>query len=113
MAEHNEIRLDPIFKGCTRPAMLAGVPMAPMVVVAGGCFLLGMWGMLILQSLWPPLVAATLFFSLLFTMRSIARKDDQRFRQIFLWIMLRKANKSKRFWKATSYSPTRFKRRLG
>lgn len=110
-SERGHIQLDPIFKGCTRPAMLGGVPMGPMIVVTGSCFLLGMWGLLLAQALWPPLLMAALWFSLFYTMRSIARKDDQRFRQIFLWIVLRKANKSKRFWQATSYSPTRYKRR--
>lgn len=91
--------------------MLGGVPMAPMIVVCLACFLIGIWGLLLLQSLWLPAFAVTLFLGLFFTMRGIARKDDQRFRQIFLWVVLRKANKSKKFWRVTSYSPIRFKRR--
>lgn len=109
--ERGHIQLDPIFKGCTRPAMLAGVPMGPMILVTGGSFLLGIWGLLLTQSIWPPFLMASIWFSLVYTMRSITRKDDQRFRQIFLRIVLRKANKSKRFWQATAYSPTRYKRR--
>lgn len=109
--ERGHIQPDPIFKGCTRPAMLGGVPMAPLIVVALFCFLIGIWGLAFMQSLLPPLFGAALFFSLFLTMRGIARKDDQRFKQIFLYIILRKANKSKRFWRVTSYSPFRYKRR--
>lgn len=109
--ERGHVVPDPIFKGCTRPAMLGGVPMAPMIVLCLVCFLIGVWGLLLLQSLVMPVIAAALFFGLFFTMRGITRKDDQRFRQIFLLVMLRKANRSKRFWRVTSYSPFRYKRR--
>ena len=109
--ESGHIVPDPIFKGCTRPAMLGGVPMAPMIVVTLFCFLCGIWGLLLLQKLWIPGIALVLWVSLLFTMRAITKKDDQRFRQIFLKIRLRMANMSKKFWGVTSYSPFRFKRR--
>lgn len=105
------ITVDPIFKGCTRPAMLGGVPLAPMIILTGGCFIVGMWGLLLMQAVWPPALMGAIWFSLFYTMRGIVKKDDQRFRQLYLWMLLRKANRSKRFWGATSYSPTRYKRR--
>jgi type IV secretion system protein VirB3 len=102
---------DPIFKGCTRPAMIGGVPMLPLIVVGASCFLVGMWGLLLLQSPWPVLIAGTVAVALYFTMKSVAKKDDQRFKQMFLWLILRAPNRSRQFWGATTYSPTRYKRR--
>lgn len=102
---------DPIFKGCTRPAMKLGVPMVPLVVVFCGSFLLGVWGMFLLQSFWPVLVMGTVLIVSVVTMRGIAKKDDQRFRQIYLWLLLRLKNRNRKFWRATSYSPIRYKRR--
>lgn len=85
--------------------------MLPMVVVTLASFLVGMWGLVLSQKLWIPAIVGAIWLGLFFTMRGIARKDDQRFRQIFLWIMLRMRNSSKIFWRVTSYSPYRFKRR--
>lgn len=102
---------DRIFKGCTRPAMKLGVPLVPLVVVVGGCFLAGMWGTVLLRSLWPAAFALTLLVGLLTTMRAITKKDDQRFKQMGLWLLLRVGNRNRRFWGATSYAPARYSTR--
>ncbi len=102
---------DPIFKGCTRPPMKWGIPLVPLVVVFCSCFLGGMWGMFLFRSVWVFFGAITIFAVLFVTMRAITKKDDQRFRQIWLWIVLRVPNRNRRFWRAASYSPIRYKRR--
>lgn len=102
---------DFIFKGCTRPPMMLGVPLAPLMVLMGVCFLSGLWGIIISMSLWPAFFSAMFFTVMIVTMRAVVKKDDQRFRQIYLWIILRLFNFSKRHWGVTSYSPYRYKRR--
>lgn len=91
--------------------MKAGVPLVPLIVLFMGCFLIAVWGAFIFSSIWPVLIAIMLFIVALVTMRGIAKKDDQRFRQVYLWLLLRLRNRNRRFWQATSYSPIRFKRR--
>jgi len=102
---------DYIFKGCTRPAMMLGVPLVPLLVLMGVCFLSGLWGIIFSSSLWPAFIAIMFFTVMIITMRAIVKKDDQRFRQIYLWVNLRLFNFSKRHWGVTSYSPYRYKRR--
>ena len=34
---------DPIFKGCTRPAMLGGVPTIPLILICGLTLLCAVW----------------------------------------------------------------------
>jgi type IV secretion system protein VirB3 len=102
---------DPIFKGCTRPAMIMGVPLVPLVAVFVICFMIGLWGGFLLRSAWPVLVAVCLLVSSLYTMRLVAKKDDQRFKQWELWLVLRVANFNRGFWGATSYAPFRLKKR--
>lgn len=101
---------DAIFKGCTRPAMKMGVPLVPLIFVFMACFLVGVWGGFLL-GIWPVFIAVITLVVAIVTMRGVAKKDDQRFRQVYLWLLLRVRNKNRSFWQATSYSPTRFKSR--
>ena len=47
---HVDLR-DPLFKACTRPAMMAGVPLVPLVLVVGAFLMLGSWTFLISPTL--------------------------------------------------------------
>lgn len=97
-------RGDPLFKGCTRPAMIFGVPVMPFVIVCGSIVLITVW---------------TTFFCLvalpvaILLMRHITKTDDQMFR--LLWLKMRfrlmHYNHNARFWKASAYSPIAFKKR--
>ena len=104
------VHRDQIFKGCTRPAMMAGVPFVPLICT---CILFGLvavWG----GMLFGPFVALmSLMCALvcLLLMREVCKKDDQRFRQVMLWLELRLGDRNRGFWSAVSYSPTRFRRR--
>jgi type IV secretion system protein VirB3 len=100
---------DPVFKGCTRPAMALGVPLIPLVCVGGFCMLLAMWGLM--ATPWIALVAVVLAVVLVVLMRQITRSDDQRLRQWQLRLELRIIHRTGRFWGATSYSANRYQRR--
>lgn len=98
------IRRDPIFKGCTRPAMLWGVPITPLIICFGAITLLGLWTNLLLLALFVPAYLV---------MRLVVRNDDQQFR--LLWLKARcrliARDRNARFWRASAYAPHRFTRR--
>ena len=100
---------DPVFKGCTRPAMLWGVPLVPLLMIGGGTLIPAIWallaspplGVVILLSLLPVFVA----------MRVITRHDDQRLAQYALRVRMVARQGNRRFWGANAYVPVRLKRR--
>jgi type IV secretion system protein VirB3 len=96
---------DPLFKGCTRPAMIWGVPLVPLAVVTAGVILVSVWTQMIL-------FAASLL-PIVLVMRLIAKSDDQQFRLLGLKIVFRIVhyNANGRFWRASCYSPIAFKKR--
>ncbi|WP_406031123.1 VirB3 family type IV secretion system protein [Succinivibrio sp.] len=65
----------PIFKGATRPPCVLGIPITPLVFVAGGILI----GSLVI---WIPLVFSLV--PILWMMHKIAKDDDQRFLQLWL-----------------------------
>ena len=95
---------DPLFKGCTRPAMIFGVPLVPLAVTSG---------VIILISIWTSIFYATLLIPAVLIMRQIAKSDDQQFRLLGLKILFRGVNynHNAKFWKASAYSPFTFKKR--
>ena len=93
-----------IYKGATRPATKFGVPLVPLVVLCGAGFLAVMWlGPLV--SWWTAPVVLCLLAPLLAWMRYVTRKDDQRFRQLFLALRLRLGDRNSAFWRSRSYAP--------
>jgi type IV secretion system protein VirB3 len=100
---------DPLFKGCTRPAMLWGVPLVSALMVGGGILIPAIWALLasppvgvgILQLMIPIFVA----------MRVITRNDDQRLAQLALRLRIGLRQRNRRFWGAHAYMPVRLKRR--
>lgn len=98
------IRLEAIYKGATRPAMKLGVPLVPLVVLIGLGMLASIWGG-ILVSGWVVLAVVGAIVPALAWMRFVTRKDDQRFRQVFVAARLRLYDRNRRFWGARSYSP--------
>ena len=93
-----------IYKGATRPAMMLGVPLIALVMLAGTGMLAIMWIGPLLTWWVLPIVLATVAPALAW-MRFVTRRDDQRFRQIFLAVRLRWSDRSRLFWHARSYSP--------
>lgn len=102
---------DPIFRGCTRPAMLAGVPMVPLLLVSGAFLLVAMW-CIYLVSPYVSMFLAFIYVPILITMRQITKKDDQRMRQLMLRLRMRlRHGAGRELWGTTSYAPLRFKKR--
>ncbi|MBD4129969.1 Type IV secretion system protein PtlB [Xanthomonas citri pv. citri] len=62
---------DPLFKGCTRPAMIMGVPVVPFVIVGGS---------LMLVTIWTSIFCIVLVPVAIMVMRHITKSDDQQFR---------------------------------
>jgi type IV secretion system protein VirB3 len=100
---------DPVFKGCTRPAMLWGVPLVPFLMVGGGMLIPGIWALLAS----PPLGVGLLFLVIpvFVAMRVITRRDDQRLAQYALRLRLVVRQRNRRFWGIHAYVPVRLKRR--
>lgn len=72
---------DPIFKGCTRPQMLVGVPMMPMMVLVMLVSFAAL-GSIFLNPL-APIPVLALGAIPYWKMRKISEKDDQRLNQLF------------------------------
>jgi type IV secretion system protein VirB3 len=99
---------EPIYKGATRPAMLLGIPLVPLVLLFGTALLLAMWGGA-LVSWWVAVGVALLLVPALLWMRTVTAKDDQRFRQVFVALKLRLHDRNQRLWQARSYAPTLYR----
>jgi len=95
---------DPLFKGCTRPAMMFGVPLIPLVSISVVFVLVGVWtNLLILLGLVP----------IILIMQAITKTDDQQFRLLGLKFLFRGVNYNRNgyFWRASAYSPIEFRKR--
>ena len=95
----------PLFKGATRVATVAGVPLIPVVVLVVGVaslgMVLGVWWFALLVPGW-------------LLMAQVTRTDDRAFRILGLWMTTRLANRARmmaftgrsEFWGASSYAPS-------
>lgn len=95
-------KIAPLFKGATRPACIWGVPMKPFM----GCV-----GLFILAAFW---ISMPLIFGIipcLYIMHQIAKEDDQRFRQLYLYLFVNFfGTGNKRYWQSVqSFSPVSYK----
>lgn len=66
---------DPLFQGLTRPPMLLGVPLTPLVVVGLGLIMLSFYTTFWLIALFPPIVLV---------MKLVVSDDDRAFH--ILWL---------------------------
>lgn len=102
---------DPIFRGCTRPAMVAKVPLLPFLIVTGAFALPAGW-LFYLVSPYASLILGLLYLPVLITMRVVTKQDDQRLRQMLLRLMMRATGwRGRRLWGAYTYAPCRYKGR--
>ena len=102
------VPLEAIYKGATRPAMKFGIPLVPLVVLFGTAMLLILWGGL-LVSWWIAAGVVAAAMPALTWMRFATRKDDQRFRQMFVAAKLRMHDHNRRLWRVRSYAPTLYR----
>lgn len=98
----NLIVRDPVFKGCTRPSMLWGVPIYPLVCVSLIVFLI---------TAWTSILFCLILIPIILIMRVIVQHDDQQFRLLWLKIRFRSNQRNSKFWKAAAYSPFSFQKR--
>ncbi len=91
----------PLFKGATRAATLWGVPTMPLLVMVMAVAAIAMVAGLQWWALAPALWAV---------MAGITRHDDQAFRVWQLAIDTKLRNRNKRFWGASSYAPSDYRR---
>lgn len=98
------MQAEAIYKGATRPAMKMGIPLVPLVVLFGSGMLLILWvGTLV--TWWVAPVVLVAFVPSLAWMRFVTRKDDQRFRQMYVALKLRLHDRNRHFWLSRSYAP--------
>jgi type IV secretion system protein VirB3 len=71
---------NPLFRGCTRPAMFLGVPYIPFFMGAGTCLLMSMYFNLYFLLLIPIVILV---------MRQMARRDEMIFRLLGLRLQFR------------------------
>ena len=102
------MQAEAIYKGATRPAMKLGIPLVPLVVLFGTGMLLIMWGGILL-SWWFAVGVLLAFLPALAWMRLLTARDDQRFRQMFVALKLRRHDRNCRFWRTRSYAPTLYR----
>lgn len=95
---------DAVFKGCTRPAMVLGVPLVPFVAIVGGFALAGSSGIVLVGPLAFPLSLAALA-PVLIVLRTLTRRDDQRLHQIVLRLTMSQRGRALRRWRTRTYGP--------
>ncbi len=96
--------MDPIFKGATRPAMVLGIPLLPLIICCMTGLLLSIWSLLLLGQLICFLTLAC-NVTLLLYMRIICKHDDQKLHQLMLQLQSKSARRNIDYWGCQSSSP--------
>lgn len=99
--------MDPIFKGATRPAMVLGIPLLPLIICSMSGLVLSIWALLLIGGIFCILILGTTF-SLLVYMRFICKLDDQKLHQIILQLQSKKAKQNFNYWACKSSSPIHY-----
>jgi type IV secretion system protein VirB3 len=98
---------DPIYKGCTSPSTVFGIPMLPFILgglVFAQAAALGFY----FFGLWMVFTVAVLAAGAFIWAKKVSRNDDQRLLQVIMRMRMRgPQGASKRHWGAVSYSPFR------
>ncbi|GAA6140845.1 VirB3 family type IV secretion system protein [Hydrogenophaga sp. 5NK40-0174] len=96
------MKKDALFRGCTRPPMILGVPYIPFLIGAGGPLLLAMYFHLALLLLIP--------FTI-FVMRMMAKKDEMIFRLLGLNLVFRFLPRNHELYgKAWVFTPHKYRK---
>lgn len=101
---------DLIFKGATRPAMMAGVPIVPFILTVGIHIILAMWAMMFIN-LFVSFVILMTCVLCVFGLRYISSQDDQRLNQYLLRMKSVAGRRNADHWGAHSISPTDYTKR--
>lgn len=101
---------DVVFKGATRPAMMAGVPIVPFILVVGIHLLFAIWAMVLVNLFVAFVVLMTCVLNVLF-MRQISSNDEQRLNQYLLRMKSTAGRRNQAHWGAHAVSPNDYRRR--
>lgn len=99
----------PIYKGCTRPPLLWGVPLLPLMAIGTPSLIIFFIGLAYALPL--AIVALLVFVGSFAFMREVTKRDDHRLVQLLRMMPLRAKNKNRRYWGCVSYCPVNYKRR--
>lgn len=94
------IETQPLFKGMTRPAMIFGVPMLPLIIVLG---------IVASVSVWIHPLYMLVSIPLVLIMRFIAKYDDFMYHILFLGFKSKTPTKNKEYYGAKTYSSLKFR----
>jgi type IV secretory pathway VirB3-like protein len=94
-----------IYKGATRPALLAGVPLEPAVLVGGLAILASFNVFALARSIAVPVLMLLAAAGVWGWMVVITRRDDQRLRQVLIALRLRPSQTTLALWRCSSYAP--------
>lgn len=95
------LNTETIYKGCTRPAMLFGIPVTAFVLVIGGSFLL--------LFLFFGLPWTLLSFIVAWVMKLMCKEDDQKFTQMGVNFHTKMINPNAKFWGVPSFQPVQYR----
>ena len=98
---------EPIFKACTRPAMLFSVPMVPLLLSNILIFLMGMYAVYFGLGLWLMALVIPNYLAL----RLITKLDDANLSLYGLRFKCRRTHRNHAFYGKAIYSPLSFKKR--
>ncbi|UTY59674.1 type IV secretion system protein VirB3 [Massilia sp. erpn] len=102
---------DVVFKGATRPAMMLGVPIVPLILVVGLHLLLAVWAM-VLVNLFVSFVILAAGAMNVFFLRHVSSNDEQRLNQYLLRMKSTGGRRNKVYWGAHSASPCDYRRHV-
>lgn len=105
MNEGQPLYKEVVYKGCTRPAMLFGVPVTAFALGVGGSFLL----LFVLLS--PPWTILSVL--VWYVMRLLCKEDDQKFNQIGVNFLTKMRNPNAKFWGVSTFQPVEYRRPKG
>jgi type IV secretory pathway VirB3-like protein len=95
---------EPVFRGCTRPPLLLGVPLVPMVLAISPIALASVW-LSMLIGIYAWIWALSVVLPLTVVLRRITAMDDQRLLQVILLLNALVAQGSLRVFAPRIYSP--------
>lgn len=98
---------EPIYKACTRPAMIFSVPMIPLMAVSIVIIFISMWINYFGFGLWGLFLLLPNYIA----MRIITKFDDGMFNLLWLKFKCRRNNRNRQFYGVTVYNPIDYKKR--
>jgi type IV secretion system protein VirB3 len=96
--------METIFRGCTRPALVAGVPLVPLVSILCPLALVTVW-LSFVAGIYAWVWALALLVPAMTALRQITLVDDQRLLQCVLLVRVALQRRSFRALRSRHYSP--------